>query len=139
MATRVEIRVAWGEMDAYGHVNNTVFLRWLETARIEWFEAVDFPEVEGKLGPVLRTANLEYLLPVKYPDTIEVSVTATRVGRASVTLAYELRSLQQAGRPIVAKGETVVVLVDFGAGESVELDAAARERIGPVPAQPGER
>jgi acyl-CoA thioester hydrolase len=75
---KIEIRVAWGEMDAYGHVNNAVFMRWFESARVEWFEAVQFPEEDGKSGPVLRTASIEYLVPVTYPDTITVSVAPTR-------------------------------------------------------------
>jgi acyl-CoA thioester hydrolase len=69
----VEIPVAWGEMDAYGHVNNTVFLRWFETARITWFEHVGFPDEAGKTGPVLRTQSIEYQRVVKYPDAVKVS------------------------------------------------------------------
>jgi acyl-CoA thioester hydrolase len=124
----VEIRVAWGEMDAYGHVNNAVFLRWFETARIAWFDEVQFPEEKGKTGPVLRTANVEFLRAVKYPDTVLVDVRPTKVGRASVTLTYRIQSAAQQ-HAIVAKGETVVVFVDFGEGRSLEIPQGARARI----------
>ena len=123
----VEIRVAWGEMDTYGHVNNAVFLRWLETARIEWFGAVGFPIEPGIKGPVLRRATVEYLSPVTFPDTVAVSVRPTAIGRSSVTLAYKVSSASQ-GKP-VAKGETVVVFVDFVAGQSLALPADVRSRI----------
>ncbi|MFO0737010.1 MAG: thioesterase family protein [Labilithrix sp.] len=125
--TSVSIPVAWGEMDAYGHVNNAVFLRWLETARIRWFEDVAYPEADGKTGPVLRTALVEYLLPVKYPDTVQVTARPTKLGRSSVTLAYEVTS--DAQRVVVAKGESVVVFADFVAGGSVPLPDDARARI----------
>lgn len=124
---RVVIPVAWGEMDAYGHVNNAVFLRWLETARIEWFDVVGFPKVLGKVGPVLRTVGVEYLLPVEHPDDIEVTVWPTKLGTSSVTLSYEVRSKRKDA--LVATGLTVVVLIDFVAGKSLPLPADARARI----------
>lgn len=123
----VEIPVAWGEMDAYGHVNNAVYLRWLETARIAWFEACDFPEASGRSGPVLRTATVTYDRAVKYPDTVTVTVRPTRVGRTSVTLAYEVFSAVERGR--VATGETVVVLADFERGTALELPGELRARL----------
>ena len=122
-----EIRVAWGDMDAYGHVNNAVFLRWFESARIEWFELVAFPEEDGKSGPILRKATVEYLSPIKYPDTVRVTVVPSRIGRTSVTLAYEVTSLAQ--EAIVATGETVVVLADFVGRSSLEIPPDARSRI----------
>ena len=125
---RVEIPVAWGEMDAYGHVNNAVFLRWFETARVAWFGEVGFPEADGKNGPVLRSASVEYRLSVKYPDTVQVVVRPTKIGRSSVTLAYEITSLVQKNA-LVAAGETTVVFVDFVAGKSLELPPDARARI----------
>lgn len=125
--TAVEIKVAWGEMDAYGHVNNTVYLRWLETARIAWFEAGDFPEATGRSGPVLRTATVTYDLPVKYPDTVTVNVRPFRLGRTSVALTYEVFSAAQGER--VATGETVVVLVDFEQGQALELPDELRARL----------
>lgn len=123
----IEIRVAWGEMDAYGHVNNTVFLRWFETARIEWLDAVGYPEVENKSGPVLRAASVEYLSPVKYRDNVRVRLWPTKVGRSAVTLAYEVTSESQSA--VVARGETVVVHADFVHGGSLELPKDAKDRI----------
>lgn len=123
---KVDIRVAWGEMDAYGHVNNAVFLRWFESARVDWLRAVQFPD-DGKIGPVLAKATVEYLLPVKHPDDVEIVLRPTRIGTSSVTLAYEVTSRAQGA--LVAKGETVVVLIDLSAGRSVALDADARARI----------
>lgn len=123
----VDIAVAWGEMDAFQHVNNTVYLRWFETARIAWLEKVDFPEADGKLGPILRTVLVEYLSPVTYPDKIRAKVRTKKVGTTSVTLEYELTS--EAQKAVVAKGETVVVLIDYDKGAAVPLPDDARARI----------
>lgn len=124
----VDIAVAWGDMDAFRHVNNTVYLRWFETARIAWLEKVDFPEAEGKLGPILRTAFVEYLAPVRYRDKIRAKVRTKKVGNTSVTLEYELTSEEQKAA-VVAKGETVVVLIDYEKGAAVPLPDDARARI----------
>src|SRR5688572_25432253 len=101
----VRIAVAWGDMDAFQHVNNAVFLRWFETARIEWFERVRFPEEDGKSGPVVRAATVGYELPVTYPDTVTVKVWSEKVGRTSVTLAYEVTSAAKENK-VVATGTT---------------------------------
>ena len=123
----LRIGVAWGDMDALGHVNNTVYLRWFESARIAWWERIS-PAVGastigpsangigpvgpsangigpvglsangiGPVGPILARTTIDYRRPVRYPDTVEVCVTARRIGGKSVTLAYEITSSAQDG------------------------------------------
>ena len=123
-AIETTIRVAWGDMDAFAHVNNAVYLRWFETARIEWLALVDFPENETS-GPMLKTASVVYDAQVQYPDTVTVRVRAETPGRSSVKLVYEIESL--AGKRIVATGETLVVLVENG--KSTPIPSDARERM----------
>lgn len=128
----VEIPVAWGEMDAYGHVNNTVYLRWCETARVEYFDRLGLHErmQRERVGPILARACVDYRRPVVFPDTIRVGATVTRLGSSSFTMAYRLESLRQGA--LVAGGESVVVLFDYGRGEKVALDERLRARIGEV-------
>jgi YbgC/YbaW family acyl-CoA thioester hydrolase len=86
----VSIPVAWGEMDAFQHVNNVVYVRWLETARMVYFERiglVDRVRDEG-VGPILARTAIDYRRPVKYPDTVHVSATVTRIGGSSFTMAF---------------------------------------------------
>jgi acyl-CoA thioester hydrolase len=131
----VDIAVAWGDMDAFQHVNNTVYLRWFETARIAWLDKVEFPESDGKLGPILRTSYVEYLSPVTYPDKIRVKVRTKKIGNRSVTLEYEVTS--EAQKTVVAKGDTVVVLIDYEKGAAVPLPDDARARIARTAGSPG--
>ena len=53
--TRMPIR--WGDMDAYGHVNNTVYFRYMEQARVEWLEEHKIEVRPGGLGPVIINAS----------------------------------------------------------------------------------
>lgn len=123
-ALETEIRVAWGDMDAFAHVNNAVYLRWFETARIEWLALVEFPE-DVRSGPMLKTASVVYDAQVKYPDTVLVRVRSDAPGKSSVKLVYEVES--RTSGQIVAHGETLVVLVEDGKSKVIPDDA--RERM----------
>jgi acyl-CoA thioester hydrolase len=133
-ALTVRIPVAWGEMDAFQHVNNTVYLRWFETARIDWLARVGFTEAGGA-GPILARTEIDYRVPVVWPDTIETAIGVVAVGRSSVTLGYRITS-EKHGGAVVAEGLTVIVLFDYAANKSVPLDEALRARIGPPATQP---
>jgi acyl-CoA thioester hydrolase len=72
------IPVAWGDMDAFGHVNNTVYLRWLESARIDYFKKVGLLDrmARDRVGPILARTEIDYRRPVTWPDTVHVEVGA---------------------------------------------------------------
>ena len=137
----VRIAVAWGDMDALGHVNNTVFLRWFESARIAWWERIAADGLGERsltqgVGPILARTTIDYRRPVRYPDTIEVRITTRRVGGKSTTLAYELRSSAQGGA-VVAEGDTVLDLYDYRSGSTVPIDDALRAAMLGGPAAAG--
>lgn len=69
-------RVQWGQMDSARHVNNTIYLRWAESARIAYFEAMkmDTSFQGGGVGPILGWQDCKYIFPLTYPDTAIVGV-----------------------------------------------------------------
>ena len=128
----VETPVAWSDMDAFGHVNNAIYIRWFEGARIAWFDACDVMaemSVPGKvgIGPILASTSCRFLRPVTYPDVITTETRTTRLGRSSFTMAYRVRS-QQLGT-VVAEGDGVVVMVDYSTGRAVPIGTALRARM----------
>lgn len=129
-AVSIEIPVAWGDMDSFGHVNNTVFFRWCETARIAYFDGTGISarmRAEG-IGPILAHASLAFLQPVTYPDTIRAEAGVTKVGTTSFVLAYRLLS---AAKGLVGEGDSVVVMVDYRRGGKVPIDEALRKSLSP--------
>src|SRR2546428_6627898 len=86
--TRMTIR--WGDMDALGHVNNTVYFRYLEQARIEWMEKMGHA-IDPAQGPVLVNAQCSFLRQLKYPGEVEVVCYPGVVGRSSFEIRYEIR------------------------------------------------
>jgi len=123
------IPVAWGEMDAMQHVNNVVYLRWFESARIAYFEKAGLLSGlnEMTVGPILARSTVDYLLPVTYPDTVRVEIAVTKMGRSSFEMSYRLWS--EALQKVAAKGDAVIVNYDYRAGKSAPLDEKTRAAI----------
>ena len=120
--------VAWGDMVAFGHVNNTVFFRWFETARIAFLEAIAFTAGgdEG-VGPILHSTSCRFRSPVTYPDTVVVAVRTVTVDEDRFT--HEYRVVRADTRKVVAEGDGVVVSYDYGAGRKAPIPAEVRAAI----------
>lgn len=123
--------VAWGELDALGHVNHTVFLRWFENVRMAWFLRVGIAalmrESSAAIGPILARIACDYRAPVGFPDEIVASARCVRLGNSSLTLGNRVWSVQR--EAIVAEGEVVIVLFDYRAGTSVAIPEVIRAAI----------
>ena len=125
----LEVPVAWGDMDAFDHVNNTVFLRWFESARIAYFGELGFldrMESDG-VGPILARATCDYRLALRYPDRVRVEATVTRLGTSSFVMGYRAFSAEHDA--LAAEGEGVIVLLDYGSGQKAPLDDDLRRAI----------
>lgn len=127
LPVQVEIVVFWGDMDALGHVNNAVYARWLEQARIEYFQRVGLIG-GGAVGPILARQSIDFVQPVVYPDRISVSVGVSRIGTTSITLSYVARSREKQGA-VVMRGESVIVVFDYAEGRKTPVSADLRQRI----------
>ena len=122
------IPVRWGDMDAYGHVNNTVYFRFCEQARVEWVEALGFPVTVGEVhGPVIINAACTFLIPINYPATVQVDLYAGHPGRSSAMTWYEIRI--EGDTRLYAEGSAKMVWMDHASGRSVPLPEHLRRRI----------
>ena len=134
----IALPVFWGDQDAYAHVNNVVYFRWYEHARIAYLDhaglkqALDFEQ----LGPILASVRCDYRRQLKYPDTVHIASRVTRVGRSSMTLRH--RVFSEAQRTIVAEGESVVVAFDYKNQRTMPVPASVREAIAQMETQPVE-
>jgi len=108
---QIEQVVAWGDMDAFGHVNNVQYLRYFESARVRFF--ADIPGQEGfadAVKPVLANISCEYKRPVVYPDTLTLHVGVKFMGNSSFMMACEMHS-EKVG--LAAKAECTIVMFNF--------------------------
>ena len=126
------IPIRWGDMDAMGHVNNTVYFRYMEQARISWFDAL-IPEDEAwqSTGIVIVNASCHYKRPITYPGTVEVKLLVGAPGGSSVPTFYELRVIQGETRDPApyADGAAVVVFVNMKTQKPARIPDGIRERL----------
>ena len=122
------IPIRWGDMDAMGHVNNTVYFRYMEQARISWFEAL-VPEDEAwqSTGIVIANASCNYKRPITYPGTVEIRVYVGPPGGSSVATHYELRV--DDGREVYADGDALVVFIDLKRQKPARIPEGIRDRL----------
>lgn len=136
-AVVLTIPVQWGEMDAYGHVNNAIFFRYFETARVEYLERCGFLASydQDGIGAILYSADCRFRLPLLYPDTIQVGCRATGIAEDRFTTQYRIVSL--AAGAVAAEGSAVVVSYDYRANARTALPVRVRRLIGQLEGHAG--
>jgi len=121
-----KIPIRWGDMDAMGHVNNTVYFRYMEQARISWFDAlVPAAEAWKNTGIVIANASCNFKRALNYPGTVEVRVTIDPPGGSSVGTFYELKM----DETLYADGAAVVVFIDMKSQKPVRIPEGIRSLL----------
>jgi acyl-CoA thioester hydrolase len=130
----IEVPVAWGDMDAFQHVNNTVYFRYFESARIAYFEAIDFMGLmrETGVGPILAAADCRFKIPLTYPDRVSVGTRVVATGEDRFTMAYGVISHRHG--KIAATGEGEMVTFDYNKNRKALLPDVLKKRIDAVEA-----
>ena len=128
----VEIPVAWGDMDAYGHVNNTMYFRYFETARIAYFYRLEDPEFFGRdpLGPILASTRCRFRAPLAYPDRVTSGARVTGVEADRFVMAYAVFS--HALEKVAAEGEGTIVCYDYRNSCKAPLPERIKRRIAQI-------
>lgn len=99
--------IEWGDMDAFGHVNNVVYYRYIENARIHYFDVLNIFEYD--LFSVVASSQCKYLKPVFYPDILKIATRIDEMRQTAIRMHYALYSEKQ--DQIVATAEAVIVFV----------------------------
>ncbi len=133
----VELAVAWGDMDAYGHVNNVVYFRYFEQARIAYLDSIGWLQLKDSIGhgPIVASTQARYRRPLRYPDRIAVATRLVRMESDRITLQYALAS--QSWNAIAAEGEVVVVSYDYGRNQKIPIPETIRQAILALEGQAG--
>jgi acyl-CoA thioester hydrolase len=115
--------IRWSDMDMLGHVNNVVYFRYMEQARVEWLYTLGRQSgYRDGHGAVIVNASCNFNVPLVYPGDVEVKMWLGDPGRTSVVSYYEL---SKQGR-LHADGAAKIVWIDFRAGRPVPLPDAIR-------------
>ena len=125
----IEIPVAWGEMDSFQHVNNVVYLRYFESARVAYLERLKLIEYmnETGVGPILGSVQCRFKIPLTYPDTVSVGTRVSKVEEDRFVMEYYVVSHKY--QKIAAEGEGVIVSFNYRENAKAPLPELVKQRI----------
>ncbi len=120
----LEQEVIWGDMDAYQHVNNTVYFRYFEDARMALFSqtgVVEHKEATG-IGPILASTQCDFRAPLCHPERIRIVSWIDNLQPKRFTMHY--RVFSETHQRLAAEGTGLVVFYDYNAGKSCAIPAS---------------
>lgn len=125
----IEQVVDWADMDSFQHVNNVVYFRYFENARVEYFRRIGWWDymTETGIGPIVGSTQARFRRPVKYPETLLAGAKAISFAADRLTLRHVLVS-QKTGE-MVTEGDAVVVCMDYRNNVKVAIPELLRKRI----------
>ena len=125
---KTSIAIRFSDMDAYGHVNNAIYLTYFEIARSNYWKDVTQWNWD-KNGIILGRSEINYLKPITIRDEIACYVRTTRIGNSSFDVTYILVKMTPDGEEICTTGKTVCISYDYNANKSVPIPTAERQRM----------
>lgn len=120
-----EQSVVWGDMDAFGHVNNVMYYRYIESARIRYMDELSI--FQQDIYTVVASNQCKYIRPVFYPDQLKIGVRVEEVRNSAFRMSYLLWSETQ--QTVVALAEAVIVCVNKDSMLKTEIPEIIRHKI----------
>jgi acyl-CoA thioester hydrolase len=127
--TVTALPVQWGDQDAFGHVNNVVYFRWFETARIDLLEhfSSSVTMKQAGLAPILASVKCDYRKQLHAPDTVRIGSMVGTIGRSSMEVVHAVYSTKL--KQIAATGTSVLVVFDYSQNRPVRIPEDLRSRL----------
>ena len=121
--------ILWGDMDEFGHINNTVYFRYFEDIRMIYFEKVGIMEYKQKhnIGPILANTQCQFRIPLSYPDTITISTSIDQVKGKRFMMEYEVYSQQH--QKLAAEGNGLIIFYDYKHKKTCEVPESIKQSI----------
>ncbi|MBF0316216.1 MAG: acyl-CoA thioesterase [Oligoflexia bacterium] len=116
-----EFNIAWGDMDALGHVNNACYFDYFQEARIDFFRTLEI-SLQENCGPVVIHAACNFLKPVVYPATLTLYTYWHTFGNSSLVMDHEIYQKEI----LMAHGSCKIVWVDYKKNKSIPLPDSLR-------------
>lgn len=124
LLARIPITVRWRDLDSYNHVNNSVFLTYLEEARLVWLAGLVGDWKTETLSPVLAACQVNFRDQIEWPGELIVEVRCEKLGNSSLTLAHRVVSAD--GARLYSDASVVMVWINPQTGRPVPLPVAVR-------------
>lgn len=126
LAFETRFPVRWGDMDAFGHVNNVQYFRYLENVRVDWLRAVNFLQTEAGEGVVVANVFCNFYSQLTYPCDLVARLYLTQLGRSSFDHVVTFERSDVPGATVAAGGATIV-WVSTAQGRPLPLPEGLRQ------------
>jgi acyl-CoA thioester hydrolase len=125
----VSYPVHWGDQDALSHVNNLIYLRWAESARIAYLARTGAWDGSAEVarGPILANISCDYRRPVTFPDTVYVGTRIAALGNSSFKMVHRIVSGNH--RAVAAEVDSTLVWLDYTTGKPLPLPSELRRAM----------
>jgi len=124
LVSTLSMPLRWGDMDAYGHANNTVYFRFFEEARITWLASLSLGAGGEPEGPVIIKTSATFLKELSHPATVEVRTYADKAGNTSLDTYHTLTDVDSG--ELYAEGYAKIVWFDRKSRRATRLPDALR-------------
>jgi acyl-CoA thioester hydrolase len=121
---RVPISIRWRDLDPFNHVNNSIYLTYLEEARLQWLSHLPRDWMSGTIKPVLAATQVNFREQIEWPGNVIVELHCERIGNSSITIAHRILSAD--GQRVHSDGHVVMVWIDTSIGRAVALPEVIR-------------
>ena len=122
------VSTRWADNDAYGHVNNTVYYEWFDSAVNAWMIEQGMLDIaNGNPIALVVETRCSYASPLAFPEDVDIGLAVTQLGRSSIR--YRIGVFAAGGESAAAEGEFIHVVVNRSTRQPVEIPATWRERL----------
>ena len=127
-STKLELRIDWGDIDLFGHVNNLATLKYVQAARVIYLETIGLmqSQAEHKTGPILATINCQFRKPLFYPGKVTVFSRVDEIKNTSFSIHHEIYDEKN---EVAAVAQDIIVFFDFRKNTKLTIPDDLRGRI----------
>jgi len=124
----LKLRIDWSELDYFGHVNNISFYKYIQSGRIDFWDAIGLRvyHLETGIGPLLASCKCDFKKPLFFPGEIEIHTSVQFIRNSSFSFRHQIMNSEN---ELVADAEDVMVMFDFHKNEKVLISDTWRHRL----------
>ncbi len=125
---KLELRIDWSEIDAFGHVNNLSILKYVQAARVNYLEIIGLMQMQAtiKIGPILASTTCQFRKPLFYPGQVTIYTSVDNVKNSSFHVQHQIMNDK---KELVAEAQDVIVFYDFNKNTKLTISAEIKEKI----------
>jgi len=125
---KLELRIDWAELDLFGHVNNVMFAKYAQAARVHYWEQIGLYKhyLETRRGPMVASFSCRFRKPLHYPGKVTIYTRMKHIGNTSFSLQHQIVDGQD---ELAAEAEDVIVMYDFEKGAKIRFPDPFRLKV----------